>query len=662
MTEQKKFVLPENEEEAKELIATEQAVAGKVDNLDVDTSVAIEINHVTGDIMSDSGKEEIKPFDASTGDDELVMPEVNEELLSADGDTVHERISLSRIETIERLETIIEKPVEEVREEVDQLKQHYYKLRKQEVDEARAKYEAPQTEDGETVMFVHEPDILEDRMKNALQKFKEKKVLFLTEQEKHRENNLARKQGIFDDMIKLINDSDNINRRYNEFQQMQQAFKEITDIPAASVTPLWKSYQHYVEQFYDMLKINKELRDYDFKKNFEQKTALCLSAEALSEVKDIIVAFNELQRLHNEWREIGPVERELREQIWLRFKDASAVISKRYQSHFEEIKERERVNEEAKALICEKVEAIDIAELKSFAAWEEKTKEIVSLQGEWKNIGFASRKRNTQLFDRFRKACDEFFKTKSEYYKGVKDEFTKNLDLKRALCEKAEALKDSTEWQKATEKFIAMQKEWKAIGAVPRKYSDVIWKRFVGACDYFFGQKAKENAGHIETEKANLSAKQVILEKLQSLDETLPKDESEKVLRNLIAEWNGIGFVPYKEKDKLNTAFRAAADKQFDRLNIQGRNERLNAYVSTIKTLADSNKSKLYNERERLMRTYDRMKGELQTYENNMGFFNISSKQGNALVKELERNIKKLRDDMQLVVQKIEMIDENLKQ
>lgn len=658
MTEQKKSVLPEHEDEARKLIGTGETAAGKEDNLIAAGSAAPE-NTVAEELMPDSGEENIEASVVSVSDGEFVLPSADEDAPAADG---QEKISMSRVEIVDRLEAITEEPVEEVKDEVEQLKQHYYKLRKQEIDEAKAKHEAEKSGDEDLEPFVQEPDQLEERVKSALQKFKEKKARFLAQQEERRENNLARKQVILDEMIKLINDSDNINKRYSEFQQMQQAFKEIIDIPAASVTPLWKNYQHYVEQFYDMLKINKELRDYDFKKNLEQKTAICQSAEALADSKDIITAFKELQRLHDEWRETGPVERELREQIWQRFKDASAVISKRYQSHFEEIKEKEKGNEDAKTAICEKVEAIDTVELKSFAAWEEKTKEIVDLQGEWKTIGFASRKKNTQLFERFRKACDEFFKTKSEYYKGVKEEFTKNLELKQALCEKAEALKESTEWQKTTEKFIALQKEWKAIGAVPRKYSDSIWKRFVGACDYFFEQKAKETAGHVEAEKSNLSAKQTILEKLESFDESLDKGEAEKILRALIAEWNGIGFVPYKEKDKLNKAFRAAVDKQFDRLNIQGRNDRLNAYISNVKTFSDGGKSKLYSERERLMRTYDRMKAELQTYENNMGFFNISSKQGNALVKEMERNIKKLKDDMQLVVQKISVIDESLKQ
>ena len=355
-------------------------------------------------------------------------------------------------------------------------------MRKQEVEYEKARHNDDTQDDADTE-FVPASDVFEERLKNALQVYKEKKARFLAELEELRAKNLERKQAILDEMSKIINDSDNINKRYNEFQQLQQTFKEITDIPASAVNQMWKNFQHSVEQFYDMLKINKELRDYDFKKNLEQKTTICKAAEALTESDDIIAAFKELQHLHDEWRNIGPVERDLREQIWNRFKDASTVISKRYQAHFEAIKEKEKENEEAKIKLCEKVEGIATDELKSFQSWEDKTKEIVDIQAEWKQIGYTSRKKSSQLYERFRNACDIFFKKKSEYYKTVKSEFAKNLEQKRALCEKAEEMKESTEWQKTTEKYIALQKEWKTVGAVPRKYSDALWKRFMSACD-----------------------------------------------------------------------------------------------------------------------------------------------------------------------------------
>ena len=570
-----------------------------------------------------------------------------------------EEISLpaTRIETVEQIEKAAEGDVLEVKNEIEQLKQHYYKLRMQETEVARAAYEASQAEAEEKIPFVVPVDELEERLKSALQNFKDKKAKFIAAQEAVREANLAKKQAVLDEMLSLINDADNVNKRYSEFQQMQQSFKAITDIPATAVTSMWKTYQLYVEQFYDMLKINKELRDYDFKKNLEQKTALCEAAESLSAEKDVISAFKSLQRLHDEWREIGPVDRELRESIWQRFKDASTEINKRHQQHFEDIKAKEKAAEDAKSAICEKAEAIDFATLTNFAAWEEKTKEILELQAEWKTLGFASRKVNTQLFERFRKACDTFFAKKSEYYKEVKDSFTLNLEAKQRLCEKAEALKDSTDWQKTTERMIALQKEWKKVGAVPRKYSDSIWKRFVTACDYFFEQKTIAMKQQNAEEDKNLEAKKSILEKLKAFDESLEPSAAETELRKILSEWNVIGFVPFKEKDKLNKAFKAELDKQFNRLNIQNKSARLSAYETSLKS---GNSNKLYNEREKLLRTYERIKLEKQTLQNNMGFLSISSKQGNSFVKELERKIKKLDDDMELIIAKIELIDKNM--
>ncbi|MBO5720380.1 MAG: DUF349 domain-containing protein, partial [Bacteroidales bacterium] len=582
------------------------------------------------------------------------------EFASATEESVQkEELSLpaTRIETVEQIEKAIEGSVSEVKGEIEQLKQHYYKLRIQETESARLAFEASQSEAEEKLPFVVPADELEERLKAALQNFKDKKAKFIAEQEEKREANLAQKQAVLDDMLSLINDADNVNKRYAEFQQMQQSFKNITDIPATAVTSMWKTYQLYVEQFYDMLKINKELRDYDFKKNLEQKTALCEAAEKLVSEKDVISAFKTLQRLHDEWREVGPVDRELRETIWQRFKDASTEVNKRHQQHFESIKAKEKEAEDAKMIICEKSESIDYDALTNFSAWEEKTKEILALQAEWKTLGFASRKVNTQLFERFRKACDNFFAKKSEYYKDVKDTFTSNLEAKQRLCEKAETLKDSTDWQKTTEKMIALQKEWKKIGAVPRKYSDSVWKRFVTACDYFFEQKTVAMKQQNEEEVMNLEAKNVILNKLKSFDESLDTSAAESELRAIIAEWNAIGFVPFKEKDKLNKTFKSELDKQFARLNIQNKSARLSAYETSIK---GGNSNKLYNEREKLLKTYERIKLEKQTLQNNMGFLNISSKQGNSFVKEMERKIKKLNEDMDLIVAKIELIDKNM--
>ena len=566
---------------------------------------------------------------------------------------------LSREEIVARVKELVDQPVESVKDEIDSLKQNYYKLRKNEVEEARRKFEE---ETGDTSGFTPEPDEYEEALKGLLNVFKEKKAKLLEQQEKVKEENLLRKKSILEEIKKIIEDSDNINKHYNDFQQLQQAFKEITDVPASAVNELWKNYQLYVEHFYDLLKINKELRDYDFKKNLDLKLAICDSAEALAKKDDVVAAFKSLQTLHDEWRAIGPVAKELREDLWNRFKAASTVINKAHQQHFEILKADEQKNEAAKIAICEEIESIDMTALKSFSAWDEKTKDIIALQERWKGIGFASRKVNNALFERFRKTCDEFFKQKAEYFKRVKDEMSLNLEKKKALCEKAEALKDSTDWKNTTDQMIAIQKEWKTIGPVAKKYSDAVWTRFIAACDYFFEQKNKQTASVRQVEQENLLLKKAVIEKLNALDEAMAPTEAVALVKTLMAEWNQIGHVPFKEKDKIYKSYQAALDKHFKRLNMNETKNRLNSFTSAVQQMASSDQAqnKLYRERERLMRSYEHVKAELQTYENNMGFLNISSKSGGGMLKEMERKMQKLKDEMQLIAQKIELIDENL--
>ena len=566
---------------------------------------------------------------------------------------------LSREEIVARVKELVDQPVESVKDEIDSLKQNYYKLRKNEVEEARRKFEE---ETGDTSGFTPEPDEYEEALKGLLNVFKEKKAKLLEQQEKVKEENLLRKKSILEEIKKIIEDSDNINKHYNDFQQLQQAFKEITDVPASAVNELWKNYQLYVEHFYDLLKINKELRDYDFKKNLDLKLAICESAEALAKKDDVVAAFKSLQTLHDEWRAIGPVAKELREDLWNRFKAASTVINKAHQQHFEILKADEQKNEAAKIAICEEIESIDMTALKSFSAWDEKTKDIIALQERWKGIGFASRKVNNALFERFRKTCDEFFKQKAEYFKRVKDEMSLNLEKKKALCEKAEALKDSTDWKNTTDQMIAIQKEWKTIGPVAKKYSDAVWTRFIAACDYFFEQKNKQTASVRQVEQENLLLKKAVIEKLNALDEAMAPTEAVALVKTLMAEWNQIGHVPFKEKDKIYKSYQAALDKHFKRLNMNETKNRLNSFTSAVQQMASSDQAqnKLYRERERLMRSYEHVKAELQTYENNMGFLNISSKSGGGMLKEMERKMQKLKDEMQLIAQKIALIDENL--
>ncbi len=583
-----------------------------------------------------------------------------EQSVAGETSDVKPEVKLTRQEIVDQIKSLVQRPVDEVKDEIDSLKQSYYKLRKAEIEAARKQFE--ENKDVEDEVFTPEADELEEILKSLLNTFKEKKAAFAEEQERIKEVNLVRKKEILDEIKALTEDSDNINKRYNDFQQLQQSFKEITNIPASAVNDLWKSYQLYVERFYDLLKINKELRDYDFKKNLDQKIALCEAAEALSENEDIIGAFKSLQALHEEWKGIGPVAKELRDELWNRFKAASSVINKRHQQHFESLKEGEQKNEEAKTALCVEIESINTDDLKSFNAWDEKTKEIIALQEQWKTIGFASRKVNNQLFERFRKSCDEFFRKKAEYFKAVKDEMARNLEKKKALCEKAEALKESTEWKSTTDTLIAIQKEWKTIGPVAKKYSDAVWKRFISACDYFFEQKAKQTSSQRQVELENLNQKKEIIAKLNAIDENMETAEATARVRELMAEWNKIGFVPFKEKDKIYKEYQSVLDKHFTRLNMQENRNRLMSYTSTVQQLASSDQAqnKLYREREKLVHNYERLKAELHTYENNMGFLNISSKSGNSMLKEMERKMQQLKDQMQLIIQKIELIDENL--
>ena len=597
---------------------------------------------------------------------ELERPDMNtEEVLAGqttapaeeEQDSAQPVSKRSREEIVDLLKKLVEGPVEEVKDEIDELKQAYYKQKKAEIEEAKNAFVAAGNPEAD---FVPAPDEQEETLKSLLAVFREKKAQYTASLEKQREANLERKQQILEEMKSITEDSDNINKQYTRFQELQQAFKEPCELPSAAVSGLWKKFQSCVENFYDLLKINKELRDYDFKKNLEQKTALCEAAEALLANDDVVAAFKQLQLLHDEWRGIGPVAKELREELWARFKDASTEVNKRYQNFFEARKEAERKNEEAKIAICEEIEAIDVASLSSFAQWEEATKHIFELQSRWKTLGFASRKTNNLLFERFRKSCDEFFAKKAEYFKSVKEKMAANLAKKKALCEKAEALKDSTDWKATTDIFIALQKEWKTIGPVAKKHSDAVWKRFVTACDYFFAQKNSQLASARQAELDNLAKKQEVIARLKAIDDSVDDEAAVKTVRELMAQWNTIGYVPFKEKDKIYKEYQSLLDHLFSRLNMNEHRNRLSNFSATVQQMADTNLEKLYRERDRLLRMYDQRKAELQTYENNVGFLNISSKKSSGLLKEMERKMQKIREDMQLIEQKVQLIDKNL--
>lgn len=586
-------------------------------------------------------------------------PEVTAEAAVVESDNAEENAAgkLTKEEILNRLQALVDAPIETVRGEVESLKQAYYKIRRNEVDELRKAFVE---QGGDEKDFTAPEDTQENFLKELLGSYKEKKAAYLAEEEKQKAENYEIKLQLIEQLKMLCESQDDFNKLYNEFKDIQQKWKEIKLVPEEHANELWKEYQTYSEAFYDLIKINNQFRDYDFKKNLELKTALCEAVEKLQDEKDIISAFHQLQKLHQQWREIGPVAKELREELWGRFKAASTIINKRHQQHFENLKAKEQENLVAKTAICEEIEGIDYAALQTFKDWDEKNNEVLALQQKWRTIGFTPKKHNTKIFERFRAACDVFFTKKTEFYKSIKAEMEKNLEKKRALCEKAEALKDSTDWKGTTEKMIALQKEWKTIGQVTRRHSDSIWKRFITACDYFFDNKNKNVSSQKSEEQTNLEAKKALIEKVKTMDESLDTEEAITTLKEWIAEWNEIGHVPFKEKDKVYKAFHEAVDAQFDRLKVDQRDRRMKSYRNNVSEMAGKGKGKLYSERDRLMRTYERMKNDLQTYENNIGFLTISSKGGSGLVKEMERKIEKLKAEMELTVKKIEAIDENL--
>jgi len=586
-------------------------------------------------------------------------PEVTAEAAVVESDNAEENAAgkLTKEEILNRLQALVDAPIETVRGEVESLKQAYYKIRRNEVDELRKAFVE---QGGDEKDFTAPEDTQENFLKELLGSYKEKKAAYLAEEEKQKAENYEIKLQLIEQLKMLCESQDDFNKLYNEFKDIQQKWKEIKLVPEEHANELWKEYQTYSEAFYDLIKINNQFRDYDFKKNLELKTALCEAVEKLQDEKDIISAFHQLQKMHQQWREIGPVAKELREELWGRFKAASTVINKRHQQHFENLKAKEQENLVAKTAICEEIEGIDYAALQTFKDWDEKNNEVLALQQKWRTIGFTPKKHNTKIFERFRAACDVFFTKKTEFYKSIKAEMEKNLEKKRALCEKAEALKDSTDWKGTTEKMIALQKEWKTIGQVTRRHSDSIWKRFITACDYFFDNKNKNVSSQKSEEQTNLEAKKALIEKVKTMDESLDTEEAITTLKEWIAEWNEIGHVPFKEKDKVYKAFHEAVDAQFDRLKVDQRDRRMKSYRNNVSEMAGKGKGKLYSERDRLMRTYERMKNDLQTYENNIGFLTISSKGGSGLVKEMERKIEKLKAEMELIVKKIEAIDENL--
>ncbi len=539
------------------------------------------------------------------------------------------------------------------KEEVDYLKTAFYKLHVAE-REARLKEYIDGGGDPEAYQIL--PDEDEEAFKAEMGVIKEKRQKLFKEQEQEKQENLQKKLDIIEKIKAMLTSPEEANKSYKEFKALQEEWKEIKNVPAEKASELWRNYQLYVEQFYDLLKLNSEAREYDFKKNLELKTKLCEAAEKLADEPEVISAFHQLQKLHQEFREIGPVAKELREEIWTRFKTASTVINKRHQQHFEELRAKEEDNLARKTALCEKVEAIAAEENKGSADWERHTKEIIAIQAEWKTIGFAPQKMNVKIFERFRAACDDFFGRKAEYFKGLKENFKENAEKKRVLIEKAKALQDSTDWKSTSDKLINLQREWKTIGMVPKKLGDQLWEEFLTACNKFFEARNAAGVGGRGEEHQNLEKKRSIIEQLKAAAEDAGDGLQEKI-QKLVEEYQSIGHVPFKEKDKLYEEYHAVVDKLYKELNISVAKRRLNKFKDNIKQVAERGGNALDNERARLMRQYEQLKSEVQTYENNLGFLNASSKKGNSLIDEMNRKVQKLKDEVQLVRDKIKAID-----
>ena len=559
----------------------------------------------------------------------------------------------SKEEVLARLKELASSEETPDKEEVDHLKTVFYKMHVAERDEKQRQYlEAG----GDPEKYQVLPDDDEKEFKVAMGVIREKRAALFMQQEAEKQENLKRKQEIIEKIKAMATSPDEANKSFQDFKALQQEWKEIKAVPAEKANELWRNYQLYVEQFYDLLNLNREAREYDFKKNLEIKTKLCEAAEKLAEESDVISAFHQLQELHQQYREAGPVAKELREEIWARFKAASTVINKKHQQHFEGLREKEEENLRRKTELCEKVETIAKEENKSASDWEKRTKEIIEIQTEWKTIGFAPQKMNVKIFERFRAACDDFFSRKAEFFKQMKERMAENAKKKKALVEKAQALADSTEWKSTSDKLIALQKEWKTIGTAPKKVGDQLWNDFLSACNRFFEARNAANAGVRNEEHANLSKKREIIEKLKAVAEEKAEDLQEKV-QQLVEEDNAVGHVPFKDKDKLYKEYHEIVDKLFSDLHISNAKRRLDNFKSNLKNVAKRGEEALDNERARLMRRYEQLKQEVQTYENNLGFLNASSKKGNSLIDEMNRKVQKLKDEAKLVREKIKAID-----
>jgi len=573
--------------------------------------------------------------------------------------------TLTRAELVDALKNLVTDKVEAIKEDVESIKLHFYKKLKSEIDEIKkakeeVKAEAQTEVQADEIESISQKDLLEEELKSLLNDYKARKAALVAKLEQEKEQNLLEKQHILEQMKQYVEGNDDVSSHINDFKNLQAKWKSIGPVPAKDLASTLKLYSNHQEKFWDLIKINNELREYDFKKNLEAKTHLCESAERLAELSDVVSAFQQLQKFHADWHDLGPVSREFRDSIWNRFKEASSVINKKHQSFFDEIRVKEDQFLVAKTELCEKIEAFDYKSLSNYKAWDDATQTVLAWQEEWRGLGFAPRKVNQQLFDRYRAACDAFFAAKNEFYKASKAVLNQNLEKKKALCAQAEALKDSTDWKETADKLIQLQKEWKTVGPIAKKISDELWKQFVTACDYFFEQKNKNFSSQKSVEADNLQKKKDIIAKIQSIPVEGNTSDAVGVIKALMAEYTAVGHVPFKEKDKVYTEYRAAVDEKFGKLNIDSSQRKLDHFKTNLKDMSSKGENKMYREREKLVRAYEHLKSEIATYENNIGFFTSSSKKGGGLIKEMERKIESLKADSKLIEEKIGLIDQSI--
>ena len=593
------------------------------------------------------------PSEAPVAEETPAEAPVAEEAPAEETEAESKKVYKTKKEVLERVTELAHGEATPGKDEVDALKTIFYKLH---IAEREAAQKAYLDAGGDPEKYQVTPDQDEEKFKAEMGLIKERRARLFQEQENEKAENLRRKLEIIEKVKGMVTSPENANRSYQEFKKLQQEWREIKAVPPEKASELWRNYQLYVEKFYDLLKLNSEAREYDFRKNLEIKTRLCEAAEKLADEPDVISAFHQLQELHQQYREAGPVAKDLREEIWTRFKAASTVINKRHQQHFEELRSKEEENLVRKTALCEKVEAIAKEENKGAADWERHTREIIEVQAEWKTIGFAPQKMNVKIFERFRAACDDFFGRKTQFFRDLKSKFAENAEKKRALVEQAKALQDSTDWKATAAKLTELQKEWKTIGMVPKKLGDQLWAEFLGACNKFFEARNAANAGTRSEERENLAKKRDVIARLKAITEEGGDNLQEKV-QELADEYNSIGHVPYREKDKLYKEYHEVLDKLYKELNVSVARRRLDNFKSNLKNVAEKGAGALDNERTRLMRRYDGLKQEIQTYENNIGFLSVSSKKGSSLIDEMNRKVQKLKDELSLVRDKIKAID-----